>query len=420
MQTLALVIFLVAYVMVILQRERTLWIVYGASVLLMLTGVMTPGQVWASLDFNVLGILLGTMLLSNLFVFSGAPDRLAGRFVLRAGSARAAFLALCGLAGFISTFTENVATVLIVAPFALELCRRLRTDPTMLLIGISIASNLQGAATMIGDAPSMILASETGMSFNDFIWLQGRPSLFFAVQVGMLGAFAVLAWSFRGFSKSLPPVREEAAVKSWVPSWLMAGLVVTLVAGSLLKHAVPYLPAVVCLGWGAAGLAWHRLRYRESVSIVKGLDWFSLFALAGVFILVGGLRTAGLIDRFADLLAAGAGGSVLVAFIGLTGLSVLLSAFMDNVPYIIAMIPVALKVAASLGVPPQPLLFGLFIGTCLGGNITPVGSAANVVTMGLLRRNRLPGRPGDFVKLGLPFTLAAVLLGAGFIWIVWR
>jgi Na+/H+ antiporter NhaD/arsenite permease-like protein len=389
----------------------------GVAVLLLMRTINLK-QALGSININVLGVFLGTMVLSSLFIYSGVPAYLASTLVDKSKSICMAMLLVCGLSGFISSFTENVATVLIVAPIALEISRTIKINPVPLLIGVALSANLQGTATMIGDSPSIILAMQSGMNFNDFFFMSGHPGIFFAVELGALGAFFILWLIFRKYHQ--PPHKIEIIrPKTWVPTILMSLMVLNLVVSSFIKDKPQYSIAFICLFWAVVGLIWHELRHRESISLVKNLDWQTFFFLIGIFILVGSLSSSGIINDIAKYISAITGSNAFFAYMLIVWMSVLLSAFVDNIPYTIAMIPVAKIVAGNLGMPMYPFLFGLLIGTCIGGNITPIGASCNVVTVGLLRKEGYPVKFNEFVKIGLPFTLVAVLLGSLFIWGIW-
>ncbi|OGX14818.1 MAG: hypothetical protein A2166_05905, partial [Omnitrophica WOR_2 bacterium RBG_13_41_10] len=285
-------------------------------------------------------------------------------------------------------------------------------------IGVALSANLQGTATMIGDSPSIILAMQSGMSFNDFFWMQGRLGIFFAVELGTIGAFFVLWLYFRKYHQ--PPAEIKIAPpKTWIPATLMLLMVLSLATSSFIHQKPQYTVAFICLFWALIGLAWHELKHRESISLVKNLDWQTFFFLIGIFILVGSLTFSGVVDDIAKYISSLTGNNIFFAFMLIVWVSVVISAFVDNIPYTIAMIPVAKIVAANLGVSMYPFLFGLLIGTCLGGNITPIGASCNVVTVGMLKKYGYSVKFSEFVKIGLPFTLIAVSLGSLFIWWVW-
>ena len=424
MKYLTLTVFLFCYagIAYFMNRQKykfALLSVYLGVVILLFAGAINFGGAIASININVLGIFLGTMILSGLFIYSGVPAYLASMLVDKSKSICMAMLLVCGLSGFISSYTENVATVLIVAPIALEIARAININPVPLLIGVALSANLQGTATMIGDSPSIILAMQSGMNFNDFFWMQGKPGIFFAVQLGAIGAFFILWLIFKRYNQ-VPKKIAITKPKTWIPTLLMSFMVLSLVISSFITNKPQYTVAFVCLSWALVGLIWHELRHRESISLVKNLDWQTFFFLIGIFMLVGSLTYTGAIDDVAGYISRVTGNNAFFAYMVIVWMSVCISAFVDNIPYTIAMIPVAKIVAANLGMSMYPFLFGLLIGTCLGGNITPIGASCNVVTIGILSKNGYKVKFSQFVKIGLPFTLIAVLLGSLFIWFIWR
>lgn len=424
MKYLSLAIFLVCYVFIsyFMNRQKhklVLLSVYLGVIVLLLFGAINLPQAFSSINLNVLGVFLGTMVLSSLFIYSGVPAYLASNLVDKSKSVCMVMLLVCGLAGFISSFTENVATVLIVAPIALEIARTININPVPLLIGVTLSSNLQGTATMIGDSPSIILAMQSGMSFNDFFWMKGRAGIFFAVELGAIGAFFLLWFIFKKYNQA-PQKIEIIKPKTWTPTLLMSLMVLSLVVSSFIKNRHQYTVAFICLFWAILGLIWHELRHAESISLVKNLDWQTFLFLIGIFILVGSLTYSGVINDIAKYIFSITDKNVFFAYTLIVWLSVFISAFVDNIPYTITMIPVAKIVASSLGISMYPFLFGLLIGTCLGGNITPIGASCNVVTMGILRKEGYRVKFSEFVKIGLPFTFIAVLLGSLFVWFLWK
>jgi Na+/H+ antiporter NhaD/arsenite permease-like protein len=418
MKLFVVILFLITYILLATKRGHPFIVLGGAIGLLFLSRAINLTQVVSSINFNVLGVFLGTMILSGLFIFSSVPAYLATKLVDRSKTIGMALLSVCILAGFISSFVENVATVLIVAPIAFEVAKKLKANPVPFLIGIAVSSNLQGCATMIGDSPSIILALSSGMNFMDFFWMKGKPGITFAVELGAIASFYVLYLLFKKYKEPVAQV-EEVKVKTWFPTGLLSAMMLTLATSSFIKNKPTYTIAFICLIYGIIGLIWHELKHRESLSLVKDLDWHTFFFLIGIFILVGSLTYQGIIDDIAKSIIQFTKGEKFLAYTIIVWLSVLLSSFVDNIPYVVAMIPVAKLVANSLGAPQELFLFGLLIGTSLGGNITPIGASANVVAVGLLRKQNHHVKFGEFVKIGLPFTLAAVSVAYLFIWLIW-
>lgn len=374
--------------------------------------------------------------MAELFSLSGVPACWANFLVEKSRYANWAILSVCLVAGAISMFVENVATVLIVAPLALAIAAKLKVSPVPFLIGIAITSNLQGAATLVGDPPSIILAGFADMNFNDFFFLGGRPSIFFAIQLGALASFGVLYLVFRK-NRERVGVFEKVRVRTWIPTLLLGFMVLSLVGTSFLGTSVDnrlsvHLSGIVCVAFGLIGLTWHavtRLGARESnkaklgsilLGDIRGLDWETFFFLAGIFLIVGSLTKVGIIDDLAGFFIRFSGDNELIAYLAIVWGSVLLSAFVDNVPYILAMLPVVRSLALGIEMNPYLLYFGLLIGASVGGNITPIGASANVVACGILKKNNCNVDFMEFMRIGLPFTFFAVLASSTFIWLVWK
>lgn len=418
MKLFTVIVFISCYILILSRKISPILVSFLGVLLLLLFGSISVQRALIAINFNVLGIFLGTMILSSLFSQSGVATFLAEMVVNKSSNDSIAFLSICGLSALISSFTENVATVLIVAPIALEIAKKLNTNPVPLLVGVSISANLQGCATMIGDSPSIILAMESGMNFVDFFWLLGKPGIFFAVEIGTIFAFYILWRIFKKYTQK-PTTVTVKRPETLLPACFILLMVFSLVFSSFITQKPKYSVAGICLFWALLGLLWHSVKHREIISAIKYIDWKTFFLLIGIFILVGSLTQQGVIEDIAQYISSVCGKNLFLAFMIIVWLSVLISAFVDNIPYTVAMIPVAKEVALNLGVSMYPFLFGLLIGTCLGGNITPIGASCNVVTVGILRKQGYGVKFVDFLKIGLPFTTAAVLAASLFIWFIW-
>jgi len=430
MNYLILAVFIASYLLFFLFPKHRHKVAVVSVILLFLfgwfSGKFLPVRIVRAVNWNVMGIFVGTLVLADLFTYSRTPAVLAESLVNRASSAGLAILFICILSSAISAFVENVATVLIVAPVAFAVCERVKINPSLPIIGIAISSNLQGTATLIGDPPSMLLAGYAKMGFNDFFIYRGRPGIFFAVQIGAVFSFLALWLIFRKYKQNVQVVKVEK-VKVWTPVFLLTAMVVLLAFSSLIDPGFGFAAGMICMILAAAGIAWYVfLEKGKSGPLLKNLDWQTAIFLMGIFILVGGLEAFGWIDRTAEGLGRLIGRNRLLAFFVIVSGSVMISAFVDNVPYLAAMIPVAQRLADGLGHATGAgasdrslLLFGLLIGSCLGGNITPVGASANIVGVGLLKKRGYVVTFREFVGVGLPFTLAAIVPSAVFLWLIW-
>lgn len=367
-----------------------------------------------------MGLFFGTLILAEIFLMSRVPAVMAEWLVDKAKSTRVAMLVLCALSGAVSMFVENVAVVLLIAPVALSLADKLKVSPVPLLVGIAVSSNLQGTATMIGDPPSMILAGHLRMGFWDFFVYDGRAGIFFAVQIGAVASLLVLAWLFRVHAGKHVHVPQETA-RSWFPSTLLGLLVVGLSLSTIIDPGFTWFAGVFTLLLGGTALLWLRFyaRWGRMRELLRRLDWDTTFFLAGVFVLVGGLSDSGWMDHLSGFLIDVVGVSAFSAFVWIVVFSVVLSGVVDNVPFLLVMIPVVQSVALQIQVPIPLLMFGLLIGACLGGNLTPIGASANVVTLGLLRKRGHTVSFREFMRISVPFTIVAVGSACAFVWWVW-
>ncbi len=419
-KTVSLAVFILSYILfVILPKKRSLVAVVGA-VLLVLSQTLSPKEAFLAINWNVMGIFVGTLAVADVFMESRVPAYLAELIVDRARNTCWAILYICALTGFISAFVENVATVLIVAPIALALARKLKLNPTNMMFAIAVSSNLQGTATLIGDPPSMLLGGFAKMTFWDFFFYKGKPSIFFAVELGALVSFVVLYLFFRKEKEKVKLIPVEK-VRSWVPAVLLVSLIILLALSSFFDTGFSYMAGIICMVFGVISLVWAKVFHKaEIVQNIKKLDWDTTLFLVGIFIIVGSISSTGWIKTIADSLSGVVGENIFLGYTVIVFLSVAISAFVDNVPFLAAMLPVAISMSQTLGLSPSLFLFGLLIGTSLGGNITPIGASANIVACGLLKKEGHPVRFMEFMKIGLPFTLAAVSAAYLFIWLVWK
>ncbi len=415
----SIAVFVVVYLLfVFLPHKRTALALAGAAVLVA-TGVLAPSEAFRAINWNVMGIFVGTLAVADIFMESRMPAYIAELIINKARNTCWAVLLICAMTGFISAFVENVATVLIVAPIAISLAKKLKINPVKMMIGIAISSNLQGAATLIGDPPSMLLGGYAKMTFMDFFFYHGRPSIFFAVELGALVSFFVLYAFFRSLRQK-EHIQLTEKVLSLFPTALLTGLVIFLALSSFFDRGFSYMAGVLCMIAGIVAILWRKFIFKGGVrATIKALDWDTTFFLAGVFILVGSMTHTGWIDRTAEFLSSLVGSNIFLGYTLLVFVAVFVSAFVDNVPFLAAMLPVAMSMAARLGIQPSLFLFGLLIGASLGGNITPIGASANIVACGLLKKEGYKVGFGQFAKMGLPFTLAAVAAAYLFVWLIW-
>lgn len=417
----ALLLFIVTYVLMLTFSKYRPYIALASALVFILTGMLPLDQIFTAIDWNVLLMIAGTMGLVQLFIDSRMPARLADMIMTKVPNVQMAAVALALFAGIISAFVDNVATVLMVAPVALAICKKLDTNPVPFIIGIAVSSNLQGAATLVGDTTAIMLGSYADMSFLDFFWYKGRPGIFFAVELGAVVSALILAWLFRKEKKPIERTTQLTPVTDYVPTVLLVGMIALLITASFLPSKPDITNGLICVTLFVIGMIYTYIRTRKAEAItgpVKSIDFETIGLLLGLFLIIGGITKMGVVDAAAGLLAKMGGGNVFLIYTVIVWASVLFSAFIDNIPYVATMLPVVTGLASTLGIDPTLLYFGLLSGATLGGNMTPIGASANITGIGILRREGYEVKNSDFFRIGIPFTLAAVIPAYIYFWVV--
>ena len=373
------------------------------------------------INWNILMIYVGSMIIAALFIYSKVPAIIADRIVSHSPNTGIAVVLILAMTGIISIFVENVATVLVMAPIAMALSKKLNLNPIPFMIGLAVMSNLEGTATLVGDPPSMIFASYSGYNFNDFFVHQGKPSIFFIIQVGMIVG-CIFFYCIFGRVKEKVQIEKDTAI-SYVPLYLLLLMIFGLAGISFFSTELGYSSGCLVLGLGIIGLLWYRFSQKKDSkdvwTLVKELDWETIFFLIGIFVVVGAIAETGLLQDFAAFIEKLIGGRIFLGFVLILLFSVIISGFVDNVPYIIVMLPVVQTLAVNIGISQEIYMFALLVGSCLGGNLTPFGASANIVAMGILKKEGYPVNFGGFLKISAPFTILTTVAAAAVLWLIW-
>ena len=419
----AIALFAVTYVAMIVFDKYRPYIALGSALIFICSGMLPLGEILPSLDFNVLMMIAGTMGLVALFSETRMPDRLADIILAKVPNVKWAIVSLALFAGVISAFVDNVSTVLMIAPVALMICKKIKINPIPVIIAIAVSSNLQGAATLVGDSTAIMLGSYAGMSFTDFFFYEGKFSIFWAVELGAVLSALILLIMFRKETAKVPAT-EKTPIKDMVPTYLLGGAIVLLIAASFLPEKPDIMNGLICCGMFVVGIIYTALKRKgEAKQVIKNafkeIDFQTIGLLFGLFLVIGGIREMGVIDKVAEIMANAGGNNVFLMYTIIVWGSVLFSAFVDNIPFVATMLPVIQGMSAKLGIDPTPLYFGLLSGATLGGNLTPIGASANITGIGILRKEGCDVKNSDFFKIGIPFTLAAIIPAYIYIWLVY-
>ena len=422
MKLFALILFLLMYVIMIALPKRRVLAALVTAVIFLISGIMPLRDVPSAINWNVLMMMAGTMILVHFFIVSKMPNRIADFLLDKSKNVMWVTIFMSLFAGAISAFIDNVATVLMVAPVGLAICKKLKISPVPMILSIAVSSNLQGAATLVGDTTSIMLGAYANMDFTSFFWMNGRPGMFFAVELGAIATVPIMMILFR---KERRPVHadETTEVKDYVPSFLLIGMVAALIAASFVPEKPDVTNGVICMIFAAVAVVYDLVRthdHTNSKNAMLSIDLQTLLLLTSLFVIIAGITEAGIIDDFSGWIVRFGGNNMFLLYTIVVWGSVIISAFVDNIPYVATMLPVLTAVCASLKIEPYLLYFGLLTGATLGGNLTPIGASANIAAVGMLKQNGYEVSFRDFMRIGIPFTLTAVTAGYLFIWAAWH
>ena len=423
MAAVAVVTFVVAYILIATERVPKLVTALAGAGVILAFGVASSEDAFYShdtgVDWDVIFLLLGMMIIVGILRQTGVFEYIAIWAAKRAkGSPFRVMVLLVLITAFASALLDNVTTVLLIAPVTLLVCERLGVSPVPYLIAEVFSSNIGGSATLIGDPPNIIIASRSGLTFNDFL-LHMTPIAALAV----IALVAMLPLLFRGSFEGDPDrvadvmgLNEREAIKD--PRLLIiCGVVLTAVFIGFIGHAAFHIaPSVVALLGAGILVLLSRSKPRD---FMPSVEWETLLFFAGLFVMIGALVKTGVIAQMAEAAARATGGDPLTATMLILFVSALLSGVVDNIPYTAAMSPIVLQLTEGIADPGQAnaLWWSLAIGADFGGNLTAIGASANVVVLGIAMRSGSPISFWEFTKKGAIVTAVTILLAAPYLWL---
>lgn len=448
----ALIIFAVTYILMLAFQKIRPYVTVGSALIFVALGIISSvnpnlfgegffllsdgsysysiANALSEIDWNVIMMIAGTMGTVYLFIESKMPQLMSDVIISKMPNIKWTVVALSLFAGIVSAFVDNVATVLMIAPVALALCKKLNISPVPSIICIAISSNLQGAATLVGDTTSILLAKAANLDFSDFFVHDGHVGMFWVVQAGAIVSAVILLIMFRK-DKAKIEFGGRTKVEDKFPTFLLVGTVVSLIAVSFIPYKDAanggfYKPditnGIICIAFFLVGVI-RELFIKKNKEIVKAsfkeIDYYTIILLTGLFVVIGGIKSAGVIDVIGNAIASLGAGSPFIVYTIIVWMSVILSAFIDNIPYTATMLSIVPVIASGVGMNPIILYYGLLCGATLGGNLTPIGASANIAGIGILRKEGHEVKATTFMKYGVPFTLAAVISGYLLIWLIW-
>jgi Na+/H+ antiporter NhaD/arsenite permease-like protein len=418
---LAIAVFIGAYFFIATEKVPRIAVALVGAGLMVIIGATDDHGIFFSeesgIDWNVIFLLLGMMIIVGILQQSGVFEFLAIWAAKKAkGRPFVIMVMLVVITAVLSAFLDNVTTVLLIAPVTLLICERLGTSPIPFLIAEIMASNIGGTATLIGDPPNIIIASRSGLTFNDFILNLGP------IVVVLLIVFVGMCWFM--FRKQLHfdatrverimALEEREAIRD-VPLLIKSLSVLALVLVGFVLHSLVHLePSIVALMGAGLLILLTRLEPRK---IFADVEWETLVFFAGLFIMVGSLVNLGVIEMVGQAAITAVGDNFFGASIGLLVGSAVFSGIVDNIPYVATLAPLTNDLVQAGGAAAHPLWWALALGADLGGNATAIGASANVVVLGIAKRNGHPISFWGFTKYGLITTAVTVALCVPYLWL---
>jgi len=418
--TLATVIFGLTYAVIVSERVHKTPTAILGGVTMIILGVIDQEEAFEAIDFNVIFLLVGMMVVAGVLGETGAFQWLAIRSAkLARGNGSAVLILLAIITALGSALLDNVTTVVLMAPLALFVASTMELNPVPFLISQIMASNLGGTATLIGDPPNILIASAADLDFVDFI-VHLSP----VICLIFIFFLAVIYILFRRQLIATPAVRDRIAQLDETEvlqdrrllAVSLAVLVATIV-GFVIASVADHEPATVALAAAAILLAIDR---RDPHEVFRDVEWQTIFFFVGLFMVVGGVERAGLLERIGDRVADASGGNLTAATMLILFPGALLSGIVDNIPYTAATIPVVREVGTQVDAPAgssNPLWWALALGAGLGGNLTTVAAAANVYVVNVADRAGYRISFVSFLGYGALVTAFSVAISAGYLWI---
>jgi Na+/H+ antiporter NhaD/arsenite permease-like protein len=414
--TIAALVFVVTYALIATDRlDKTIAALLG-GVAMIVFRVIDQEEAFLAIDFNVIFLLAGMMILAGILRRTGFFQWIAIRSVKIAdGDPFRLLLVLSTVAAVLSAFLDNVTTVVLIAPVTLYIATVLRVSPIPFLVSEILASNIGGTATLIGDPPNILIGSASGLDFVAFLGTMGPAALL------VFAAFVLtVRFLFKGALEVHDEIREavmaldEREVIGDPRLLRLSMLVIGLTLVGFLAHGpLGYEPATIALLGAAVLMLVARI---DAEAVLREVEWPTLFFFIGLFMLVEGIVHVGIIDSLARGLFELTAGDLGITTIGLLWLSAIASAIIDNIPYTAAMIPVVQELG-GVGLAVEPLWWALALGACLGGNATIIGASANVVVANLAGRAGHPITFRAFLPYGIVVVAESLVISTGYLWL---
>lgn len=409
-EIISIVIFLLVMVAIVSEKVHRAAASLAGAVILLVTHVLTVDSAIEHVDVNTIGVLVGMMLFVAVVKNSGLFEYIAIKSAkLTHGKPWAIMAVFAIITAALSAFLDNVTTVLLVGPMTLAITSILKVNPVPFLLTQILASNMGGTATLIGDPPNIMIGSEAGLGFADFI-LNTAPVIVIIMAASLLCFYLMFGRKLKVSDDAMQAVMEldeNRAIKDkslLIKSVVMIGLVVI---GFMFHSSLGMESCTIAL---LAAVIMMIVGKQDVEDVIMGVEWSTILFFIGLFVVVGGMEENGVIDQLATLLIGMTGGNMVLTMLIILWVSAIVSSVLDNIPFVATLIPMILAIQAESGMDVTPLWWALSLGACLGGNGTLIGASANVVLSGISNKNGYPITFMSYLKVGFPMMILSVAI----------
>lgn len=416
---LSIVIFIGVYALIIWDKFDRAVVALTGAMLMILLRVMTQEKAFLALDYNTIGLLIAMMIIVMIMRRTGIFEYMGIKMVKASKADPFRLLILLSITtGVLSAFLDNVTTILLILPITLSVTRDLKLNPVPFIIAAVFASNVGGTATLIGDPPNIMIGSQAGLDFVDFLINDAVIAFPVLIVTSLIFAFLYRKnlVADASIKEKIMALDEKECIKDSMLLRKSMIVFILVIIGFLLHGTLHFESSTIALT-GAVVLLF--LSGMNSEEILMELEWKTIFFFGGLFVLVGGIVETGVISALAQWVVEITGGDLVLTAMAILWVSAIASAFIDNIPFVATMIPLIIQMGNMSGIDIFPLWWALSLGACLGGNGTAIGASANVVAIGMAEREGYRITFGNYFKIAFPVMLITIIICTVYIWITY-
>lgn len=408
-QIISIVVFLAVIALIVWNKIHEAVIAVAGSVALLLLHILDVETAASYIDYNTIGVLVGMMLLVNVIKHSGMFEYIAIKTAkIAKGDPWKIMMMFVIVTAVLSGFLDNVTTVLLIGPMTISITRMLGLNPVPFLLSQILASNMGGTATLIGDPPNIMIGSQAGLSFMDFI-VNAAPAIVIIMIVFILGLKVIYGKKMHVEDSAIQRIMlldESKAIED--PALMKKSIVMIclVVLGFIFHSQLNVESSVVALTAAAAMMI---IGKQKAEDIIADVEWTSIIFFTALFIVVGGLVETGVVGELANVIISATSDRPIMTMLIILWASALLSTILNNIPFVAALIPLVIDMGQS-GMDVFPLWWAISLGACLGGNGTLVGASANIVLANISAKHGYPISFARFFKFGFPAMLMSIVI----------